>query len=316
MPDDVKKKIAMFCNVKPDCVIENITLPVLYQAPIMLEKSNFSEIVCRELNLKSKPLDLTEWNQMLDRIEKRDKTVSIALVGKYIRLHDAYLSVVESLVHAGYENNSKIDIQWIDSESITKENVDEKLKTCQGILNPGGFGNRGIEGKIIACEYARVNNIPYLGICLGMQIAAIEFARNVLGYKDANSKEFDETSAHLVIDLMPDQLGVQMGGTMRLGAYPCKVKKDTLLMKAYNSDMISERHRHRFEFNNDYREIFEKNGVVLSGISPDNKLVEAIELPSNKFFIGVQFHPEFKSRPNKAHPIFREFIKASLDNKK
>jgi len=315
LPDDVKEKIAMFCNVKRDCVIENITLSVLYQAPMMLEESHLSEIVCRELNLKSNPLDMTEWIQMLDRIAKRDKTVTIGLVGKYVRLHDAYLSIAESLAHAGYENDAKIDIRWIDSETITKENVSSLLCECHGILIPGGFGNRGIEGKIIAAEYARVNNVPFFGICLGMQIAVVEFARNVLKFADANSKEFDEKTTHPVIDLMPDQANVQMGGTMRLGAYPCRIKEDTIMQKAYAKDMISERHRHRYEFNNEYREAFEENGIIFSGTSPDNRLIEAIEIPENDFFVGVQYHPEFKSRPNNAHPLFKEFIKSSLKRK-
>jgi CTP synthase len=315
MPTEVKEKIAMFCNVKSDCVIENITLNVLYQAPMMLEESNMSEIVCRELNLTTKPIDMTEWIQMLDRIAKREKTVTIALVGKYVKLHDAYLSIAESLAHAGYENDAKIDIRWIDSETITKENAGSLLKECNGILIPGGFGNRGIEGKIFAAEYARVNNVPYLGICLGMQIAVIEFARNVLKYADANSKEFDDNSTHTVIDLMPDQANVQMGGTMRLGAYPCRIKEDTIMQNAYGKDMISERHRHRFEFNNEYREVYEENGIIFSGTSPDNRLIEAIEIPKNDFYVGVQYHPEFKSRPNNAHPLFKAFIASALKRK-
>jgi CTP synthase len=248
---------------------------------------------------------------MLQRVEARDKKVKIALCGKYVQLHDAYLSVAESLAHAGYENAAKVEIKWVDTETITPENVAELLGDVQGILVPGGFGNRGIEGKILCAQYARENNVPYLGICLGMQTAVIEFARHVLGFADANSSEFNPNSKHAVIDLMPDQHGVKMGGTMRLGAYPCKVlgKK---MKECYKTDMISERHRHRYEFNNIYREQFEKAGMKIAGTSPDGLLVEAVEVPQNDFYLGVQFHPEFKSRPTAAHPVFREFIKYAL----
>ena len=307
------KKIAMFCNVKPDCVIENMTIPVLYEAPLMLEKSNFSDIVCRELKIDAPKPDLTEWNAVIDKIKARTKTVRIGLVGKYVQLHDAYLSVAEALRHAGYELGCKIDIKWIDSETVTKENSDEVLGDCAGILIPGGFGNRGIEGKILAAKYARENKIPYLGICLGMQIAVIEFARNVCGITDANSGEFADTT-HKVIDFMPDQNEERAkGGTLRLGAYPCKVTDETFMKRCYGADLISERHRHRYEFNNDYREILTKNGLVISGTSPDGTIVETVEVPDSKFYVGVQFHPEFKSRPNKPHPLFVGFVKAALD---
>jgi CTP synthase len=313
---EVKDKIALFCNVKKDCVIENITVPVLYQAPIMLEESKLSKIVCRELKLRcAGKLDLSEWKAMLKRIKGLKKTVNIALVGKYVKLHDAYLSVAESLKHGGYENNAKVEIQWIDSETINEDNVKEILGLCDGILIPGGFGARGIEGKIVAAKYARENNIPYLGLCLGMQVACMEFARNVLGLKDANSGEFDPESKNLIIDLMPDQKGLIKGGTMRLGAYPCAIKKGTLLERVYGKNAISERHRHRYEFNNDYRDAVQKNGMIICGTSPDDRLVEAIEIPKNNFFIGVQYHPEFKSRPNNAHPLFKAFIEASLKYK-
>ena len=316
MPKDVRTKISMFCNVAPECCIENLTLPVLYQAPIMLEESNFSQIVCDRLKLDPRVIDLTEWNKMLARIAARDKTVKIALCGKYVQLHDAYLSVAEALAHAGYENAAKVEIKWVDSETITAGNVKELLGDVDGILVPGGFGGRGIEGKIECAKYARENNIPYLGICLGMQTAVIEFARNVLGYKDANSSEFDLDSAHCVIDLMPDQHGVKMGGTMRLGAYPCKVL-GAKMKKAYGKDEISERHRHRYEFNNDFRAEVEKAGMKIAGTSPNGLLVEAVEVPANDFYVGVQFHPEFKSRPQSAHPLFREFISAAVKyNKK
>ncbi len=311
MPKEVKAKIAMFCNVAPECCIENMTMPVLYQCPIMLEKSNFSELVCKILKLDPGVIDLTEWNKMLARVDSRDKKVTIALCGKYVQLHDAYLSIAEALSHAGYENGANVEIRWVNSEEITPENVEENLSGVDGILVPGGFGMRGVEGKLLCANYARVNNIPYLGICLGMQTAVIEYARNVLGYADANSAEFDENCKHNVIDLMPDQHGVRMGGTMRLGAYPCKVG-GKLLKDIYGTKEISERHRHRYEFNNEYREVFEKAGMIISGTSPDGSLVEAVEVPACDFYLGVQFHPEFKSRPQNAHPVFREFIKYAL----
>ncbi len=313
LDENIFKKIALFCNVKPDCVIENITLPVLYQAPLMLEEQHFSDIVCRELNINRPKGDMSEWMNMIDRIKSRDKKVKIALVGKYIQLHDAYLSVVEALNHAGYENSAVVEIDWVDAELVTKYTVDELLGSADGILVPGGFGIRGVEGKITAAKYAREHNIPYLGICLGMQTAVIEFARNVIGWKDANSGEFDENSKHKVIDIMPDQKNIEdKGGTMRLGAYPCKIKKDTIMHRAYGKREIEERHRHRYEFNNDFRAEFESHGMAFTGTSPNGLLIEAVEIPQHKFFIAVQYHPEFKSRPQKAHPIFREFIKASL----
>ena len=310
------KKIAMFCHVKDDCVIENMTIPVLYNAPIMLEQANFSKIVCRELNISAPAPDMSEWQQMLARIAARDKTVKIALCGKYVQLHDAYLSVAEALRHAGYENKAFIDIHWVDTELITEYTAEEYLGDVDGILVPGGFGNRGIEGKIIAAKYAREHDIPYLGICLGMQTAVIEFARNVIGFSDAHSGEFDPESKHKVIDLMPDQKGiVDMGGTMRLGAYPCRVRKGTIMERAYGKPEISERHRHRYEFNNEFRSQFEEKGMIFTGTSPNGMLVEAVEIPEHRFYIGVQYHPEFKSRPNHAHPVFREFIKASVEKK-
>ena len=312
LPDDIKKKIAMFCNVESDCVIENRTLPLLYEAPAMLEGENLSSIVCRKLGLSPREIDLSDWNAMLRRAKSCDKKVRIALVGKYVQLHDAYLSVAEALTHAGFENGAKVEIDWVDSEELTPESAPRALQGADGILVPGGFGGRGIEGKIAAAKYARENDVPYLGICLGMQTAVIEFARDVLNIPDADSSEFSPAGAHSVIDIMPDQLGVKMGGTMRLGAYPCKVREGTKLFAAYGEALISERHRHRFEFNNDYRAAFEGAGMVLSGTSPDGRLVEAVEIPRNRFFVGVQFHPEFKSRPNAAHPLFREFVRAAL----
>lgn len=313
--DELKEKIALFCNVKRDCVIENTTLPILYQAPLMLEEGNLSEIVCRELSLKCGKTDMTEWKKMLERISSLQHTVKVALVGKYVKLRDAYLSVAESLKHGGFETNATVEIEWIDSENITKDNVKEVLGNVNGIIIPGGFGCRGVEGKIIAAKFARENNVPYLGLCLGMQVACMEFARSMLGLKDANSGEFDSNSKNLIIDLMPDQKGVIKGGTMRLGAYPCNIKSGTLLEKVYGKTNISERHRHRYEFNNTYREAIEKSGMVICGTSPDNMLVEAVEIPANDFYVGVQYHPEFKSRPNSAHPLFKAFIAACLNYK-
>ncbi len=314
LEENIFKKISLFCNVKPDCVIENITIPVLYEAPIMLEKNHFSDIVCRELGINTLEPDLTDWNEMLERIKNRNKKVTIGLVGKYVQLHDAYLSVAEALRHAGYVYGARVQIKWIDSETITPDNVAQTLAGCDGLLVPGGFGNRGIEGKIATAHYARTNNVPYLGICLGMQIAVIEFARYVCGLEDANSGEFDENSNNKVIDFMPDQNAeINKGGTLRLGAYPCKIVSGTRMQECYRSSEISERHRHRYEFNNDYRDMMTEKGLVISGTSPDGHIVETVEIPENKFYVGVQFHPEFKSRPNKAHPLFMGLIKAALD---
>ena len=315
LEEDIFKKIAHFCNVKEDCVIENITLPFLYEAPLMLEKSGFSKIVCRELGLDPAEPDLDHWKEMVERIKNLSKTVTIGLVGKYVQLHDAYLSVAEALRHAGYENGAKVDIRWIDSEKITSGNIDETFKGIDGIIVPGGFGDRGIEGMILSAKYARTNNVPYFGICLGMQIACIEFARNVLGIGDANSGEFDELCGHKVIDFMPGQSdSVNKGGTLRLGAYPCRILKGSKLWELYGKDEISERHRHRYEFNNDYKEAFEKAGAVFAGMSPDKSLCEEMELSDKGFYLGVQYHPEFKSRPDKAHPLFKGFIREALKN--
>ena len=310
--ESIFDKIAMFCNVKRDCVIENITLPVLYEAPLMLEEAHFSWIVCRELGIDAGPCDMEEWKHMVERIRAGGNTVRIALVGKYIKLHDAYLSVAEALRHGGYENGCTIEIKWIEAEDIMPETENEILGDVDGILVPGGFGDRGIEGKVRAAGYARSHNIPYLGICLGMQVAAIDFARNVLGIADADSGEFDENCPHKIIDFMPDQYGdIPKGGTMRLGAYPCVIREGSLLEQIYGCREISERHRHRYEFNNDYRDRFEEAGMLIAGTSPDDLLVESVTIPENDFFVGVQYHPEFKSRPNKAHPLFREFIRAA-----
>ncbi len=308
------KKIALFCNVWPDCVIENLTIPVLYEAPIMLEKSHFSDIVCRKLKLASPDPDLSEWIAMVEKIRNRRKTVRIALVGKYVKLHDAYLSVMEALRHAGYDHSAKVEIDWVDAETLTEENTSSRLGDCDGILIPGGFGSRGIEGMVLAAEFARENRVPYLGICLGMQIAVIEFCRNVCGIADANSGEFDEYGLNKVIDFMPDQnKEINKGGTLRLGSYPCQIKPGTKMAECYGEELIHERHRHRYEFNNDYREIVEKAGMVISGTSPDGHIVETVELPEHPFFVAGQFHPEFKSRPNRSHPLFKGFIGAAVD---
>ena len=309
---DVKEKIAFFCNVKPDCVIENITLPSLYEAPLMLHQNGLDTVVCRELGLETPEPDLSEWRRMTQKMAAREKNITIALVGKYVRLHDAYISIIESLNHAGFETAANVHIRWIDSEDLTEGNAGEMLNGIDGMIIPGGFGDRGIEGKIVACRYVRENDIPFLGICLGMQVAVLEFARHVCGLERAHSREFDETTPHHVIDIMPGQVGREgSGGTMRLGAYPCKIAQGTLLNKLYGMEEISERHRHRFEFNNDYREILASKGLVVCGTSPDDSLVEAVELPINRFFTGVQFHPEFKSRPNKPHPLFLGLLKAT-----
>ena len=315
LEEGIFKKISMFCNVKEDCVIENRTIENLYAAPLMLEQSNLSGVVCRELAINAPLPDLTEWKQLAQRIAQTDREVTIALVGKYVQLHDAYLSVAEALHHAGFDQKARVCIEWIDSEEINASNVRSRLKTASGIIVPGGFGDRGTEGMILAAQYAREENIPYFGICLGMQIAVIEFARNVAGIRDACSGESAEPSEHRVIDFMPGQSEkTEKGGTLRLGSYPCSIRPSTLMERCYGTLQIEERHRHRYEFNNVYRQLLEEEGLCLSGLSPDGKLVETVELPDRIFFIGVQYHPEFKSRPNRPHPIFREFVKAALRN--
>ncbi|MCR4929879.1 MAG: CTP synthase [Lachnospiraceae bacterium] len=317
LEESIFKKISLFCNVKPDCVIENITLPNLYEAPLMLEKSNFSSVVCRELGIDAKEADLSEWTAMVESIKARKECVNIGLVGKYVGLHDAYLSVAEALRHAGYFHNTKVNINWIDSEELNENNLDEKLSVLDGILVPGGFGSRGIEGMILAAKYAREHHLPYFGICLGMQIAVIEYARNVAGIKDANSGEFDELCANKVIDFMPGQSDdIDKGGTLRLGAYPCIITEGTTMEKCYGAKEISERHRHRYEYNNDYKDVLTGAGLAIGGMSPDGNLVETVELTNEDFYVGVQFHPEFKSRPNKPHPLFKGFIGAALKHYK
>ena len=308
-------KIAHFCNVKPDCVIENMTLPNLYEAPLMLEKANLSSIVCRELSIDAPEPDLTEWRELVEKIHSRSKKVKIGLVGKYVQLHDAYLSVAEALRHAGYRLDAEVEIDWIDSEELDRDSIARHLDGVQGIIVPGGFGPRGIEGMILTAKYARERHVPYFGICLGMQIAVIEFARHAAGLAGANSHEFDENSPHQVIHFMPDQNDeIDKGGTLRLGRYPCVLAPDTVIARCYGKTEISERHRHRYEVNNLYRAALQNAGMRLSGLSPDGRLVETVELSGEEFFVGVQFHPEFKSRPNKPHPLFLGFLSAALKN--
>ena len=315
LEDSIFQKISLFCNVKPDCVIENITLPNLYEAPLMLEKQNFSGIVCRELGLETREPDLTEWKQLVEEIYSRSKSVTIGLVGKYVQLHDAYLSVAEALRHAGYALNSDVDIHWIDSEGLTEETYEQTLSGLDGIIVPGGFGGRGIEGMILAAKFARERGVPYFGICLGMQIMVIEYAR-FAGLADANSGEFAPEGKHKVIDFMPGQSEqIDKGGTLRLGSYPCVIAPGTTMERCYGESLIHERHRHRYEFNNDYRTLLTDAGLTLSGTSPDGRLVETVELTQRPFHVGVQYHPEFKSRPNKPHPLFQGFVKASLEGK-
>lgn len=310
------EKIALFCNVKTDCVIQNTTVSCLYEAPIMLHENGLDAVVRRELRLDRPEPDLAAWRAMMDKVNRRDQTVNIALVGKYVRLHDAYLSVNEALSHAGYENAAQIDIRWVDSETLDAENIAEQLKDVDGVLVPGGFGERGIEGMVAACRHARVNHIPYLGICLGMQVSVIEYARHVAGLHEATSGEFAPEHHTKVIDLMEEQQGVvQKGGTMRLGRYPCKIKEGSKLEKAYGQELIWERHRHRYEYNNEYREKMTGAGLAICGMSPDQVIVEAVEIPEEDFFVGVQFHPEFKSRPNRPHPLFVQFVAASIREK-
>ena len=312
--ESIFTKIAHFCNVQPDCVIENVTLSSLYEAPLMLEESHLSDIVCRELHMDAPAPDLSEWKDLVQRIRHQSRTVRIALVGKYVQLHDAYLSVAESLRHAGYALDCGVEIEWVDSETITRENVKDRFAGVTGIIVPGGFGNRGIEGMIISAEYARTNHVPYFGICLGMQVSVIEYARNVAGLEGADSREFNAGTPYPVIDFMPGQYDeIDKGGTLRLGRYPCILETGTVIRRLYGKEEICERHRHRYEVNNGYREQLQRAGLMLSGLSPDGRLVETVEVPGEEFYVGVQFHPEFKSRPNRPHPLFLGFVKASMD---
>lgn len=310
--EDQKKKIALFCNVREDCVIENLDLPLLYAVPLALHEERLDDIVCRRFGLDTKGPDLGDWIAMVDKATDLKSEVTIALVGKYIELHDAYLSVAEALTHGGIGNGVKVQIRWVDSETIDAGDVAEILRGVDGILVPGGFGQRGVEGKIEAIHYAREHKIPFLGICLGMQLAVVEYARHVLGYADANSAEFDPQTQHPVIDLMPEQKGVvQLGGTMRLGKYPCKLEEGSKAAELYGKPMIEERHRHRFEMNNEFRDELQEAGVSFSGKSPDGRIIEMMELPDHPWFIAAQFHPEFKSRPNRPHPLFQGLVAAA-----
>lgn len=313
VPNEIKEKIALFCNVDIDCVISNWTLDCLYEVPLMLHKQKMDEVVCRALGIEGTNANLTEWEDLVRTIKSASGTVKIALVGKYVKLHDSYLSIVEALNHASFVLSKKVIIKWVDSDSVTAESAGQIFSDCAGIILPGGFGTRGVEGMIQSCHWARVNGVPYFGICLGMQVLVIEWARNVLGLTDAHSSEFTKT-ANAVIDLMSGQEGVEKGGTMRLGSYPCVTAAGSILREAYNSERITERHRHRYEFNSKYKETLERSGLVVSGTCPDNGLVEAVEekREAHRFYLGVQFHPEFKSRPNKAHPLFVEFMREAV----
>ena len=317
VPRDILEKISLFCNIPVENAIPNLTAPVLYEVPLMLEREGLADVVVRRLGLICHMPDLTEWATMVHRAKHPQGSVEIALVGTYVALHDAYLSVAEALTHGGIENDVKVNIRWVDSETVTDGNAAELLDGADGVLVPGGFGSRGIEGKIAAVRWARESRVPFLGICLGMQMAVVEYARHMCGWADAHSSELDPATTHPVIDLMPDQRGVTAkGGTMRLGAYPCKVvSRGSRTYQAYGAEEISERHRHRYEFNNEDRDALTQAGLELAGLSPDGRLVEIVELPGHPWFVGVQFHPELKSRPNTAHPLFRAFIAAAKENR-
>ncbi|ADU95822.1 CTP synthase [Geobacillus sp. Y412MC52] len=313
MPQEMKEKIALFCDIDPKAVIEARDADTLYAVPLMLQEQKLDQIVCEHLRLNCREADMTEWKALVEKVRNLSKTTKIALVGKYVELPDAYISVVEALRHAGYAFDTDIDIQWINAEHVTRDNVADLLKDADGILVPGGFGDRGVEGKIEAIRYAREQRVPFLGICLGMQLASIEFARHVVGLSGAHSSEFDPNTPHPIIDLLPEQKDVEdLGGTLRLGLYPCKLQEGTLAYAAYGDEVIYERHRHRYEFNNQYRSIMEEHGFVFSGTSPDGRLVEVIELKDHPWFVAAQFHPEFTSRPTRPQPLFREFVRASL----
>ena len=315
--DELRAKISLFCDIPKQNVIESRDVSNLYQLPVNLKAQKIDDIVLKHFGLTAPEADMTEWLSLVDRVDNLKENVRIALVGKYVELHDAYISVVESLKHAGYKHNAKVKIDWIQSEDITEENVHEYLKDADGILVPGGFGDRGVEGKITTIKYARENNVPFFGICLGMQLAAVEFARNVCGLTGAHSSELDPNTPYPIINLLADQENVvEMGGTLRLGSYPCTLAEGSVAHKEYGEINITERHRHRYEFNNFYRDRLTDKGMVLSGVSPDGKLVEIVEIPEHPWFVAGQFHPEFKSRPEKAHPLFAGFIKASLENKR
>ena len=313
LDNGIKDKIALFCNVPSDHVLQNLDVEYLYEAPLAMEKEHLAQVVCDCLKLDCPEPDLEDWKAMVNALRHPTKEVNIALVGKYIQLHDAYISVVEALKHGGIAQHATVKIKWVDSELLNNSNVEEVLGDMDGILVPGGFGDRGIEGKITAIEFARIRKIPFLGLCLGMQLSVVEFARHVVGYNDAHSIELDPNTTHPVIALLPEQDGIEdIGGTLRLGSYPCVLDKSSLAYKLYGEETIHERHRHRYEFNNDYRKVLTENGMMLSGISPDGRIVEMVELPDHPFFIGTQAHPELKSRPNRPHPLFRGFVEAAV----
>ncbi|WP_291583509.1 CTP synthase [Clostridium sp. UBA6640] len=315
--DDLKNKIGLFCNIDGSSVIQNLDADNLYEVPLMLHNEGLDTLVCKKLGLNSTSIDNSEWIDMVNRLKNLRRNVKIALVGKYVELHDAYISVVEALNHGGLNNDAKVEIKWINAAEVTSNNVEDHLKDVDGVLVPGGFGDRGVEGKIESIKYARENKVPFLGICLGMQCVVIEYARNVLGLKGANSAELMPETSYPVIDLMPDQKEVdEKGGTMRLGLYACRLEKSTKAYEAYNDEVIYERHRHRYEFNNQFRKQLIESGLILSGTSPDERLVEIVEIKEHPWFVASQFHPELKSRPNKPHPLFSNFIKASLKEKK
>ena len=314
LEDGLKEKIALFCNVPVSHVLQNLDVEYLYEAPLAMEEEHLAQVACECLNLPCPEPDLDDWKAMVEALRHPTKDVPVALVGKYIQLHDAYISVVEALKHGGIAEHATVHIKWIDSEQLNEENVDEMLGDVSGILVPGGFGGRGIDGKIVAIHYARTHKIPFLGLCLGMQLAIVEYARNVAGLKDAHSIELDPGTSHPVIALMPDQEDIEdIGGTLRLGSYPCVLDKTTKAYELYGTDQIAERHRHRYEVNNDYRKILTDHGLTLSGLSPDGRIVEMIEIKDHPFFIATQAHPELKSRPNRPHPLFRGFVKASIE---
>ena len=316
LDDGLKDKIALFCNVPQNHVLQNLDVEYLYEAPLAMEEEKLAKVACECLNLECPEPDLEDWKNMVQALKNPTTEVNIALVGKYIQLHDAYISVVEALKHGGIAARATVNINWVDSELVNDDNVAEILKDADGILVPGGFGDRGIEGKISAIKYARTNNIPFLGLCLGMQLSIVEFCRNVVGYKDAHSVELQPNTTHPVIHLMPEQDGIEdIGGTLRLGSYPCVLKEDSIAYSLYGEKTIHERHRHRYEVNNDYRKDLTDNGMVLSGISPDGRIVEMIELKDHPWFIATQAHPELKSRPNRPHPLFKGFIEAAIKNK-
>lgn len=313
LDDAIKNKIALFCNVPPTHVLQNLDVDVLYEVPLVMEEEHLAQVACECLDLPCPEPDLTEWRSMINNWKHPEKEVTVALVGKYIQLHDAYISVVEALKHGAVANHAQVHIKWVDSETVTPENAAQLLGGVSGILVPGGFGDRGIEGKINSIRYAREHQIPFLGLCLGMQLSIVEFARNVLGLKDAHSAELDPSTSHPVIHLMPDQDGIEdIGGTLRLGSYPCILDQTSRSYALYGEKTIHERHRHRYEVNNDYRRLLTENGMLLSGLSPDNRIVEMVELPDHPWFIGTQAHPELKSRPNRPHPLFQGFIGAAL----